>query len=119
MVKDKLEGLKPEFKRKIVAVLADLRGHGLDPWVFEGLRTAERQAYLYSLGRRGKKGEKPVTYRQHSRHQDGVAADIISATKLWNPEPLFWELLGRSCHAHGLVWGGEWRMRDLPHCEMP
>jgi len=29
----------------------------------------------------------------------------------------WWNTYGRAAEAHGLVWGGRWKMRDLPHVQ--
>ena len=59
-----------------------------------------------------------------SYHQYGVAADVafwrdgrvvISEKDDWAARG--YERLGQVAEAHGLTWGGRWRMRDLGHVE--
>lgn len=123
MYKDKLDGLNPIFKAKLIKVLERMRARGLDAWVFEGVRTLERQKYLYSLGRRGRAGERPVTWTMHSNHipdaDGGRAADVISASQKWGAPPAFWEALHQEAEREGLVSGMSWHKKDPPHVEMP
>ena len=36
-----------------------------------------------------------------------------------NDEATPWEFIGRIVKKHGLVWGGDWTMRDMEHVELP
>jgi len=111
--------LAPGFRGLVEAVLADLTGQGFDPWLFEAVRTAERQAFLYAKGRTlpGPIVTKAKSHLQ-SWHGHGLAVDIISRGALWNAPPAFWTALGAACAAHGLTWGGAWTtMPDRPHCQ--
>jgi hypothetical protein len=116
--KDRLDGLDPSFRKKLEGVLSALRRRGFKPWVFEGLRTAERQKYLYSIGRRGKRGERPVTWTLQSRHLSGKAADVIDADKLWATDESFWDALADEAKRAGLDAGHLWSKRDSPHLQM-
>lgn len=125
---DKLDSV---FRRKLEAVFADLAGRGIRLRLVEGWRSQQRQAWLYASGR-----TRPgpiLTYadgrRKKSAHQLGVAADVYfedadgkAYLPPWNGQeetlPREFKLLRSSARAHGLVWGGEWKMRDTPHLEL-
>jgi hypothetical protein len=110
--------LKPEFARKVKAVILDLQSHGLDPVVFESARSQERQDWLYAQGRT--RPGSIVTWTHHSRHILGEAADVISQLRGWDC-PHFYELLKSSALAHGLrdcENGTSWR-REQCHIQLP
>jgi hypothetical protein len=114
-----LAKLAPAFLVRVQHVVADLQASGFDPWVFEAVRTAERQAYLWKKGRDlpGSIVTKAKSHLQ-SWHGHGLAVDIISKSLLWNAPATFWTALGASCKVHGLTWGGVWlKMPDRPHCQ--
>ena len=96
-----LAGLWQPFREKVEAVLRDLKGHGLDPVVFEALRSQERQDYYWSIGRTIRLGTRPITWVRHSKHQDGLAADIISKKQGYQ-SGAFFAALRSSALAHGL-----------------
>ena len=86
--------------------------------VSEGLRTAERQRYLYASGR-----TRPgpiLTHVTTSRHQSGRAFDIDFVGYSPNEVPReWWEFAGRIGEALGLKWGGRWpTLRDYRHFEL-
>jgi hypothetical protein len=110
-----LDRLAPAFRRAVEAVLADVPRTR----VFETLRTEERQAYLYGFGRQYDDGRGPVTKAKSALngwHAFGLAADIVEndATP-WTAPNAFWQSLGLAYEKHGCVWGGRWRVVDLPH----
>jgi len=129
-------------RRKFKAVLADVRGHGLPLLVWEVIRTREQQRALYAQGRtneellkvgytpeeialyrmQGYTSIKPVVtnLRTPRYHGTGRAMDccwLVNGAPSWNVPNEWWETYGRAAEAHGLVWGGRWRMRDLPHVQ--
>lgn len=124
-----LTDLAPQFAEAVGRVCADLTAWGFDPWVFETLRTDERQRFLHGFGRRYDDGRGVVTHSETSAdtwHGFGLAADIISRSMHWNASPWFWETLGLSARRHGLVWGADWnnngrtddeRFADRPHIQ--
>ena len=53
-------------------------------------------------------------------HGTGRAMDccwLVNGAPTWNVPEEWWQTYGRAAEAHGLVWGGRWRMRDLPHVQ--
>lgn len=102
-----MNALVPAFRVRVERVVADMRAEGWDPRVFETLRSTERAMKLAAKG----------TGVVQSMHCYGIAADIISASKLWNASPGFWLSLRRNAEKHGLVSGAAWRRHDLPHVQ--
>jgi len=129
-----LDGLDPEFRRRLELVLSELHAMDYRPIVYETLRTMERQRELVDAG---------VSWTMDSRHLTGHAADIIDGREhpsragmvngwgSWEGGTLdaeanlraarFFEALGIVAQHHGLTWGGAWQgtRRDTPHVELP
>jgi len=101
-----LETLQPSFRERIELILADMVSRGFDPLVFETGRTAERQQHLWWIGRRGRRGERPVTWSKTSRHCLGAACDIISKGTWW-ADYNFFRVLATVAEMHGC--------KTLPH----
>ncbi len=124
-----LEGLAPEFRRRLLVVVGDLERAGFDPWIFETLRTHERQTFIHGFGRLYDDGRGIVTQSEDADetwHGFGLAADVISRQHRWDASPAFWRALGAACRTHGLTWGGDWngngrsddeRFVDRPHVQ--
>lgn len=84
-----LERLDPGFRVRIESLLGRMRELGWDPLVFETYRSGGRQEWLYGIGRTHHRHQRPVTWVRHSRHQDGLAVDIISARGFWDDVGFF------------------------------
>lgn len=93
--------LNPELARRLRRVFAAMEAKGYDPMLFEGLRTQERQRWLYGIGRTHRKWQKPVTWTLKSKHLVGKAADIVSKKRLWN-WPEFYKELRQQAKEYGL-----------------
>ena len=135
------------FARKMKAVMADIRGHGGQWYVTCAYRSKAEQRYLYSKGRQTltlrKAGFTDDEIKKHrarqlketgstsigsrvtnvltSMHTKGRACDVVPIIngKIEYDAPAdVWALVGSAAKAHELVWGGEWKMRDMPHCEL-
>jgi peptidoglycan L-alanyl-D-glutamate endopeptidase CwlK len=79
----------------------------------EVMRSKARGALL-KLSGKSKNGSK-------SKHTIGRAMDCAfwnGKTITWSVPAEWWSLYGKAAEAHGLVWGGEWRMRDMNHVEL-
>lgn len=116
--------------------------------LFEGLRTFERQGYLYSLGR-SVLSTSPCYHAGHARapgkclehplggivtnappgmswHQYGMAGDRVFDADPVRPglqatwDGRFpWDAAGAHAEGEGLEWAGRWRrMREQPHLQM-
>lgn len=83
------EHLTEPFKTKIHKLFNAMRARGFDPVIFEGLRTQERQKWLYDIGRTHHKNRKPVTWTLHSEHFTGEAADVINRKDWWSNETFY------------------------------
>lgn len=108
--------LAPKFRDAVNAILADMG----DAKISEGLRTFERQSYLYGFGREYDDGRGIVTNASSnltSWHGYGLAVDIVHATLEWDAGDKWFRLLGDTAKAHGCSWGGDWFHPDLPHVQ--
>lgn len=116
-----LEPLAPAVRRAVLLVQADVeRETGARPRVYETLRTDMRQAFLHGFGRTYDDGRGKVTQVKSAHtgwHFYGCAADLIHPTRAWNAPEDWWLVLGEAAIRHGLGWGGDWPMRDLPHVQ--
>lgn len=126
-----IEALYPPFGERIAAVLeqANRETKGKFPlfvrWgLFETYRSPARQIDLYAQGR-SKPGEVVTYKRTGGYHSDGLAADIVwfdgKGNPHWDGPAELWARLGHAARANGLVWGGDWQFRDMPHiqCTLP
>lgn len=109
-----LRVLAPAFGLALADGLNACWRKGLDPVVFEALRTRERQDWLYAAGR-----TRPgaiVTKARESWHLYGLAADIVSRKMRWSAPGDWWLAVAEELEARNLVWGGRWTgFPDLPH----
>lgn len=88
--------------------------------VFEGYRSVSRQKWLYGQGRT-RPGKKVTNTPVPGFHGYGLAADVVWWDKegrpRWDGPSGIWQLWGHCVRAQGLVWGGDWKMGDTPHCQ--
>src|SRR5438309_2199744 len=114
-----LDSLDPSFKPHAMALLARLVEAEIPVLIVNTRRTADEQAANLLKG---------VSWVQHSKHQDGLAIDIVPYYQFWrtgeksldwNPRDPLWDRIGNIGEKIGLVWGGRWAKRDLGHFEMP
>lgn len=72
-----MEDLAPFFAKKLSAALAECQAEGYPVELFEGMRSAERQQWLWESGRT--RDGKIVTYAKagESAHNIGIAADCV------------------------------------------
>jgi len=112
----RLDLLAPKFRVAVEEAL--LRAQSLDAVVYETTRSAELQALYYARGRTQIPPQDTVTNARSnlwSWHGYGLAVDVIHARNQWTmPESWFAEV-AQCFRAAGCRWGGEWKMRDLPH----
>jgi len=123
-------------------VLQDVRGHGQPLLVWEVFRSREQQRALYAQGRTdaelrkvGYSDDEIIQYRKQGYlssksvvtkilnpkyHGTGRAMDccwLVDDKPTWDVPDEWWQTYGQAAEAHGLKWGGRWRMRDLPHVQ--
>lgn len=106
-------GVDETFRRKALAVLNDVRGHNLPIVVVEVLRSKARAALMKATGK-SKNG-------MRSKHVTGRAFDCAfwnGKGITWDVPAEWWAVYGRAAEAHGLTWGGRWKMRDMNHVEL-
>lgn len=79
ITEEKLKDLQPSFRKRVMAFLQECRDAGLQPYVYEGLRTSKRQAELYAIGRTVQKSRPKATNARagQSMHQYGLAVDFV------------------------------------------
>ncbi|MEK8087222.1 M15 family metallopeptidase [Aquabacterium sp. A3] len=114
------EQLQPAFMQRLLRIFKVMQDeHGYELVLLEGYRSPQRQAQLAAQGT-----HVTMAGAWQSYHQYGVAADVafwrdgrvvISEKDDWAARG--YERLGQVAEAHGLTWGGRWRMRDLGHVE--
>jgi len=125
--------LKPEARPVFESFISSLEKNGLRYVVLETIRTKEVQRAYYAQGRKSlkeinrlrKKADLPlldaeeakqtVTKTKYSKHQDGVAADIVPVLESgeipWSvteENAQLWRSFGRLGIEAGLEWGGTW-----------
>ncbi len=117
----RLNALAPKMQVAVEAIVKGMAEAGHKAKVFETLRTAERQAFLYGFGRQYDDGRGTVTKVQDARkgwHYFGMAVDIVeNDSSPCNASQSFWQTLGKLAEKHGLTWGGRWKFLDLPHSQ--
>jgi hypothetical protein len=113
--RDMKRELNPAFAAKLEIFEAKLAAAGMSVPLVCGYRSAEEQARLYNIGRRGVAKERVVTYAKpgSSYHNFGLAADYWVASL----SPAKRLQFGRIAESLGLTWGGRWRMADIGHVE--
>lgn len=116
MASKKLEDLEPvtrELVQRLIDRMAEL-GHPIKAYMT--LRTTAEQDQLYAKGRTAPGSI--VTYKRggESPHNFGLAADVFFVESGFKGP---WDILGREAKALGLKWGGDWKMKDMPHVERP
>ncbi len=121
---ERLKGVHPILVTKIVNILENL-----PMFVVEGVRTAERQHFLWLKGRaKGDPGPRVTncdgytSKSNHQAHRDGLGHAVDCAWIGLDPyaETHPWDAYGAAVEAAGLVWGGHWKTRiDRPHAELP
>lgn len=121
----RLKGVNEDLVR-VVKHAADM----VPLMVIEGLRTRERQAELYAIGRT--KPGKPVTWTLNSKHCEGKAVDVGPVPLDWNDKKAFLTVAGAMFAGAQRVgvqlrYGGDWDgdgiygekgESDLPHFEL-
>jgi hypothetical protein len=107
---DDVDLLLPSFQPVVRELLRRLTMLGYEPVPRDTLRTPEE-----ALGNAAK-----GTGIIDSVHCHGAAVDIICGAHGWGCRAEgcdFYNVLGREARDRGLVWGGDWRRLDLPHCQ--
>ncbi len=117
-VHNDLSELAPKFRAAVVQALAACRAQGLPAIVYEAYRTPELQALYYARGRTQIPPSYTVTNARsnlYSWHGYGLAVDVIHETKEWDVSEAWFAQVAACFRAAGCKWGGDWKMKDLPH----
>lgn len=116
-----LDGLAPKFREALEATLAACKAAGLDAIAYETTRSNDLAHAYYTRGRPpSKEYPHPVTNAPDASwtwHGYGLACDIISASKEWNAGDEWFRKMAAMAKAHGMKWGGDWKMADVPHVQ--
>lgn len=99
--------LFPPVRRKVLAIVSDLWGHGQEVTVFETYRSQERQAQLFRQG--------VTQLRNVGVHHYGLAADIVRIVDGQPNWDVDHSLVVRSARAHGLISGADWGFPNRTH----
>ena len=112
------EVLAPKFRIAVERAIRAANEKGLDAIVYETYRSQQLQEAYYARGRTQVPPVSTVTNARsnlYSWHGYGLAVDVISKAKQWDVSPAWYEGVAACFRAEGCRWGGEWRMKDLPH----
>jgi hypothetical protein len=99
--------LEPETRKRVRAIIADAKAHGLKLMVFETYRSRPRQLELYNQG--------ATRLRNVGVHHYGLACDLVRdvhGQPSWKGD---FDLLGTLAHHHGMIWGGDWGTPNIHH----
>jgi peptidoglycan L-alanyl-D-glutamate endopeptidase CwlK len=110
--------LVPYVAERVIMIIDAMEARGFDPYVYESLRTIDRQRWLYCQGRSQaecrKAGvpakclgwahpdAKKVTWTLKSKHLVAKAADVISKSRLWG-WPEFYDALKQEAAKVGMT----------------
>lgn len=111
--------LEPVMRRKVQAIIADAKSHGVEVCCYETFRSSARQQQLFAQG--------ATQLRVVGVHHYGLAADIVPLDENGNPtwdNTQAFKLIAHLAHAYDLItgsdWGHPWRptsFPDLPHVQ--
>jgi hypothetical protein len=113
-----LAELAPRFREAVETAIAACKADGLDAMVYETYRSPELAAAYYARGRTEIPPHATVTNAKTnlaSWHGYGLAVDVISRKTGWNKPEEWFAKVAEHFRAAGCRWGGEWKMKDLPH----
>ena len=121
---NRLDTLEPEFKTKIVALLAALALHGIRCVVPSGRRTIAEQDKLYAQGRTTPGEIVTKAKGGQSAHNFGLAADLCPLDEhgelWWSAPDDVWQVIHNLAEQSGLLDSGyDWKFTDRPHIEDP
>ncbi len=113
-----LDVLAPKFKTSVQNAIAACIANNLDAMVYESYRSQETQSLYYARGRTVIPPHGIVTNAAsnlYSWHGYGLAVDVISRAHGWDKPEEWFAQVATYFRTEGLRWGGEWKMKDLPH----
>lgn len=126
-----ISDLHPKLQEKAELLVKKCKEKGISIGISECLRTKAEQDALYAKGRTTAgaivTNAKGSSYS--SMHQWGVAFDFYlkedvdgdgkTGDDAFNNSTKLFNKVGAVAKDIGLEWGGDWKMRDLPHVQLP
>lgn len=114
--------LHPQLQIKIAQLKAECARQGLKIGIGECYRTVAEQDKLYAQGRTtpGKKVTNAKGNSYSSMHQWYVAFDFYrnDGKQAYDNSDKFFNKVGKIGKSLGLIWGGSWLKKDLPHFQL-
>ena len=110
-----------ELRTMVLSLIAyDLEGSATSDAELRRVGVSDDEIIQYR--KQGYLSSKPVVTNllNPKYHGTGRAMDccwLVDGKPTWNVSNEWWETYGRAAEAHGLTWGGRWKMRDLPHVQ--
>ena len=130
----KIDSLEPEFKSKVVALMAELLDETGYNWaITQSRRTIAYQDALFAQPTDGKDNDndgrvdEPDEFVTRARggqsaHNFDMGADLVpikNGKEWWGAPRSVWLKMGEAAEKHGLVWGGRWVKLFPPNGDMP
>lgn len=112
-------GVLPEVQLFGARLIEELRSNDMPFFVVEAYRTPQRQTELRKSG-----GNVTFLSGDNAPHPRGCALDIVHATRPYKLSDIEYEyvgLIGKRIAERmnlNMEWGGDWRMRDMPHWQL-
>jgi peptidoglycan hydrolase-like protein with peptidoglycan-binding domain len=133
--REKTPRAHPELRRCLGFMAQALARQGMQVMITDGLRTFAEQDTLFSIGRRGRQGERVVTNARGglSNHNYGMAVDLYpvidgkvrtsipehASSDFRNRFRAIQQAIGVEAERVGLTWGGRWAAPvDMPHVQL-
>jgi peptidoglycan LD-endopeptidase CwlK len=110
--------LAPKFRVAVERAIRAANDKGFDAVVYETYRSQQLQEAYFARGRTLVPPVATVTNARsnlYSWHGYGLAVDVVSKTKGWDVSADWFADVAACFRAEGCRWGGEWKMKDLPH----
>lgn len=114
-----VDTLDPRFRPIALELLAKLVEQRIYVVIVDTRRTKEEHDENVKKG---------VSWTTRSKHIDGLAIDLAPVSSYngpgttnvsWDATHPAWAIMGAIGKSLGLIWGGEWKVRDLGHFELP
>lgn len=117
-----IETLNPIVKKKVIALLVECEQNKIEILITEGFRSFEKQSQYYAIGRTTKLDSPKITNAKagYSFHNYGLAIDFVPVkpdkTIDYGDKATYKKVADRA-EKYGFIWGGNWKIKDLPHLE--
>lgn len=117
MTSRRIKDLLPELQEKYALFRKKMTEAGLDFIVTATYRSQKEQDRLFAQGRTAP--GRIVTWTRRSKHTARKAFDIamrVNGKISWEPKDYL--KAGEIGKSIGLIWGGDWKRRDMPHFQL-